>query len=158
MAIVEKFGLPDLFITMTANPNWPEIQDALHFSYDGKKFTHSPLNRPDIVARVFHQKVKRLLEVIMKEKKLGKCQAYIGVIEFQKKGNPHIHLLVILDKKEGLLNNAGDVDKLICAEIPDDPEICELMKKYMVHGPCGEKNPLAPCMFNGKCRFKFPKA
>ena len=29
MAICRTFQKPDLFITMTANPNWPEIQDAL---------------------------------------------------------------------------------------------------------------------------------
>lgn len=29
MAIVREHGKPDLFITMTCNPNWPEIQEAL---------------------------------------------------------------------------------------------------------------------------------
>jgi len=29
MAICRFCQKPDLFITMTANPNWPEIQDAL---------------------------------------------------------------------------------------------------------------------------------
>jgi hypothetical protein len=29
MAICQFCQKPDLFITMTANPNWPEIQDAL---------------------------------------------------------------------------------------------------------------------------------
>lgn len=29
MAIVRECGKPDLFITMTTNPNWPEIRDAL---------------------------------------------------------------------------------------------------------------------------------
>ncbi|XP_058761708.1 uncharacterized protein LOC131635112 [Vicia villosa] len=47
MAICSKVGFPDLFITFTCNPNWPEIQRAL-----------TPLNmkahdRPDIIARVF---------------------------------------------------------------------------------------------------------
>lgn len=27
----------------------------------------------------------------------------------------------------------------------------------MLHGPCGECREDAPCMRNGKCRFKFPK-
>jgi hypothetical protein len=29
MAIARHCGKPDLFVTMTANPNWPEIQDNL---------------------------------------------------------------------------------------------------------------------------------
>ena len=29
MAIVRVFGKPDLFITITCNPKWPEIQNAL---------------------------------------------------------------------------------------------------------------------------------
>ena len=29
MAICRAFGKPDLFLTMTANPKWPEIQEAL---------------------------------------------------------------------------------------------------------------------------------
>jgi hypothetical protein len=28
MAIVRVFGKPDLFITITCNPKWPEIQNA----------------------------------------------------------------------------------------------------------------------------------
>ena len=30
MAYVRNYGKPDLFITMTCNPNWPEIKDNLH--------------------------------------------------------------------------------------------------------------------------------
>jgi Helitron helicase-like domain at N-terminus len=29
MTLVGKFGKPDLFITFTANPKWPEIQNYL---------------------------------------------------------------------------------------------------------------------------------
>jgi hypothetical protein len=29
MAIVRQFGKPDYFITVTCNPNWPEIKDAM---------------------------------------------------------------------------------------------------------------------------------
>ncbi|KAI3876070.1 hypothetical protein MKW92_039150, partial [Papaver armeniacum] len=29
MALVQKYGKPDLFITMTCNPNWEEIQRNL---------------------------------------------------------------------------------------------------------------------------------
>ena len=29
MSIVTKYGIPDLFVTMTCNPNWKEIKDNL---------------------------------------------------------------------------------------------------------------------------------
>ncbi|CAG7874711.1 unnamed protein product [Brassica rapa] len=43
MAICREFGNPDLFITMTANPNWSEIKEHLQ-KYGGD----SPNDRPDI--------------------------------------------------------------------------------------------------------------
>jgi hypothetical protein len=46
MAIVAHEGTPSLFITMTCNPEWPEIQSEL---LPGQKWP----DRPDLVARVF---------------------------------------------------------------------------------------------------------
>ena len=54
MALVGQFGHPSLFITMTANPNWPEILECLE---DEQK----PEDRPDLVARVFHLRFCELL-------------------------------------------------------------------------------------------------
>ena len=51
MTYVRKYGHPDLFITTTTNPNWPEIKDSLLPGQD-------PHDRPDIVARVFRLKVQ----------------------------------------------------------------------------------------------------
>lgn len=82
MSIVRKFGKPDLFITFTCNPNWPEIKSAL---FNGQ----SPADRPDLTARVFHQKLKELLNDIVEKEVFGKPLAYVYVIEFQKRGLPH---------------------------------------------------------------------
>ena len=57
MAYVRKYGHPDLFITTTTNPNWPEIKDNLLPGQD-------PQDRPDIVADVFRLKVQKLLEML----------------------------------------------------------------------------------------------
>uniref|UniRef100_A0A914Z7M8 Helitron helicase-like domain-containing protein n=1 Tax=Panagrolaimus superbus TaxID=310955 RepID=A0A914Z7M8_9BILA len=49
MALVRKLGKPDLFITITCNPNSREIlENLLH--------GQTPADRPDLVARVFKQK------------------------------------------------------------------------------------------------------
>ncbi|VVC34532.1 Methyl-CpG DNA binding,Helitron helicase-like domain,Leucine-rich repeat domain, L domain-like,DNA- [Cinara cedri] len=51
MVYVAKNGRPDLFITMTCNPNWSEIKSCL--SQNSK-----PQDRNDNIARVFHLKVR----------------------------------------------------------------------------------------------------
>ncbi|CAN6924720.1 unnamed protein product, partial [Brassica oleracea] len=58
MAICREYGNPDLFITMTANPNWKEIKEHLEI-YGGD----SPNDRPDIECRVFKMKTPSLEEV-----------------------------------------------------------------------------------------------
>lgn len=50
MAIVRKKGKPDLFITMTCNPQWREIQEQL---LPGQ----TALGRPDLLDRVFKLKI-----------------------------------------------------------------------------------------------------
>ena len=77
MTYVRKYGHPDLFITMTANPNWPEIRNNL---LPGQE----PLDRPDLVARVFRLKVKKLLEMLTKEMIFGKPRAWLYSTEWQK--------------------------------------------------------------------------
>ena len=58
MAITSYNHHPDIFLTMTGNPKWPEITSAL--------LPHqTAVERPDLVARVFELKRKAL----MKERK-----------------------------------------------------------------------------------------
>eukprot|EP00794_Sanderia_malayensis_P017120 gene17120-biopygen14739 len=53
-----------------------------------------------------------------------------------------------------------DVDRIISAEIPDQNTQMQqhhIVKKHMMHGPCGILNPSCICMQEGKCTKKFPK-
>jgi hypothetical protein len=52
MALVRWFGKPELFITFTCNPKWPEIVQKLQ---PGQCAT----DRPDVVNRVFYLKLKQ---------------------------------------------------------------------------------------------------
>ena len=152
MAVVRKYGKPDLFITMTCNPNWKEIQDSLELNQGAE-------HRPDIVARVFNIKLKELLEDIKKRHVLGRQKAMVHVIEFQKRGLPHAHILIILSH-EDKPSTIESIDKLVHAEIPDieiQPRLYEMVRKHMVHGPCGLQNLSSPCMENNLCSKGFPK-
>uniref|UniRef100_A0AC34QDY1 Helitron helicase-like domain-containing protein n=1 Tax=Panagrolaimus sp. JU765 TaxID=591449 RepID=A0AC34QDY1_9BILA len=147
MTMVRKYGKPDLFITMTCNPNWPEIKENLK---PGQEVT----DRPDIAVRVFKQKVDELVHLLNKGKIFGKVRAYVYTIEFQKRGLPHVHLLLTLES-DHKLRNSDSVDAFISAEIPDKnefPVLYEKAVKHMLHGPCGPR-----CEKEGKCSKKFPK-
>ena len=158
MAIVKRFGKPDFFITMTANPAWEEITRELRKG-------ETAANRPDLTARVFHIKLKVLLQKLLKEKVLGEVVAYTWVIEFQKRGLPHAHILLIV-RPEDKPKTPEDVDARICAELPDPdkPDQQELLGIIMgsqIHGPCGAQRgrPDAPCIQpDGTCAKGFPKA
>jgi hypothetical protein len=54
--------------------------------------------RPDLVTRVFEQKLKELHDDIFNKRMFGRVLAYIQCVEFQKRGNPHAHILVTLEK------------------------------------------------------------
>jgi len=95
---------------MTCNPNWDEIQQSL---LPGQQ----AWQRPDLVARVFEQKLKRLLKEIIFRQRFGRVVAYICVIEFQKRGLPHAHILLIL-APVCKPKTADDFNKFTCAEIP----------------------------------------
>ena len=152
MTIVTKHGKPDIFLTMTANPKWPEIQENLLPHQNAS-------NRPDIVSRVFNLKLKELLDDLLERHVLGHVTAFVYTIEFQKRGLPHAHMVLFLadaDKPR----TAQDVDQLVSAEIPDpqaQPEFHETVKRHMMHGPCGELDPHCVCMENGECKKNFPK-
>jgi hypothetical protein len=64
VALPRRFGKPDLFITVTANPQWAEIQTAIPIN---SHWTH----HPDIVARVFDLKLRAMIDLIVTKKLFG---------------------------------------------------------------------------------------
>jgi hypothetical protein len=59
MALVRRFGKPDIFLTMTCNPKWDEITCEL---YPGQ----TPQDRPDLIDRVFRAKLEELKDKLLK--------------------------------------------------------------------------------------------
>ncbi|XP_028081957.1 uncharacterized protein LOC114283346 [Camellia sinensis] len=153
MAITRYNQHPDIFLTMTANPNWLEITSTL--------LPHQkPIDCPNLIARVFELKRKCLMKEIETNRVFGNKVAHVFTIEFQKRGLPHMHALLFL-KGPDKIRTCAQVDKLVCAEFSDpkdEPMLFETIKCCMVHGPCGARNPQAPCMENGKCTKRYPRA
>ena len=155
MALVQKFGKPDIFLTMTCNPSWPEIKENL-------LPTDESQNRVDLSARVFHAKLEILKEELFKKEVLGKVAAYTYVVEFQKRGLPHAHFLIILHPASKLYSTES-YDHIVSAEIPDKkehPHLFKMVRKHMMHGPCGDKNADNVCMQGTtvkKCKNHYPK-
>ena len=149
MTYVRERGRPQLFITATCNPKWPEIAAEL---FDAQ----SPHDRNDLIARVFRLKSKLFMDVLTKGELFGLSTCNMHTIEWQKRGLPHMHALLWLQHSI----QSADVDDVVCAEIPsaeDDPVLHDLVKKHMIHGPCGALNTSAPCMKDGKCSKGYPK-
>nr|XP_016488215.1 PREDICTED: uncharacterized protein LOC107808225 [Nicotiana tabacum] len=154
IALVQRFGKPDMFITMTYNPTWPEIKEHLWT-------TDETQNRPDLISRVFRAKVEELKTDISKRNIFGKIVAFMYTIEFQKRGLSHAHFLIILDNEYKLLTSEA-YDGITSAELPEtylDKKLRSLVLKHIMHGPCGNLNPTNSCMKkNDLCKFNYPKS
>ncbi|XP_063906157.1 uncharacterized protein LOC135124864 [Zophobas morio] len=145
----KRYGRPDLFITFTCNPSWCEIKYLL---LPGQQ----PSDQHDLTARVFKQKLIRFMDLITKNHIYGETRCWMYSIEWQKSGLPHAHILIWLVEKIV----PTQIDDIITAELPnaeEDPELFEIVKKNMIHGPCGGHNPHSPCMKDGKCTKKYPR-
>lgn len=81
------------------------------------------------------------------------------VIEFQKRGLPHVHMLIWLDYVSKL-NLQANIDQFVSAEIPD-PELdhvgYDAVLSFMIHDPCGKEHPKCACMKQFKCTRHFSK-
>ena len=144
---------------MTANPQWPEIHEAL-LKYAGgdESQKQKPEDRPDIIARVFEEKKKALLKEIQ-EGLFGEVIGHVHTIEFQKRGLPHIHILVFLAAPHKI-HDAVRADRIVSAQFPNpetEPLLYATVTKTMVHGPCGKDYPNTKCMVNGTCSKWYPK-
>uniref|UniRef100_A0A0N4Z359 Helitron_like_N domain-containing protein n=1 Tax=Parastrongyloides trichosuri TaxID=131310 RepID=A0A0N4Z359_PARTI len=151
LAVQRHFGKPDLFITFTCNPKWPEIVESLPSGVPS-------IDRPDIVCRVFCLKLKILINMLRKG--LFGVEEYLFYsVEVQKRGLPHAHILI---KIKDFVQTTESIDKIISAEIPDkkeDKELFDLVVSHMMHCDCKSLKNRAPCwhLMKNKCSKDFPK-
>ncbi|XP_073125562.1 uncharacterized protein [Henckelia pumila] len=151
MTLVQTYGKPDIMLTMTCNPNWSEIKYQL---LPGQ----SSQDHPDLITRIFRSKFEEFKKDIVDRGVLEKVLSYSYVIEYQKRGLPHVHMLIIFEKNDKLCT-PDHFDSIVRAEIPskiEQPNLHGAVVAHMIHGPCGSVNPNCPCMINGKCKKNFP--
>jgi hypothetical protein len=174
MATVAQVGKPSLFLTFTAKAAW----DAIVAACSGTIPACTASTRDDLVARVFHLMLKELLRDLNDRHVLGRTVAYMHVIEFQQRGYPHAHILVVFDEDDRV-RGSHDVDDLVSAELPVLPlrssyrpgvlgdrrfelaleeanRLTDLVCKTMLHRECG---PGSDCYDSEKCACSkmFPK-
>ncbi|KIJ11064.1 hypothetical protein PAXINDRAFT_36551, partial [Paxillus involutus ATCC 200175] len=94
LAIYRDCQKIDILLTMTANPDWPKVCNNL---LPGKYLL--AIDCPDLVARVFFQKQQDLLKKVRKGY-FGAVAGLVYTIEYQKRGLPHMHLLIFLKEQE----------------------------------------------------------
>jgi hypothetical protein len=113
------------------------------------------VDRPDIVTYVFYAKQQALLKNI-RDGYYGKVAGFVYTIEYQKRGLPHMHLLIFLEEQDKI-RTVEQVDAIISAQLPDSnvhPQLYSAISKCMLHGPCS----LQRCIENNVCKKHFPKA
>ena len=91
LAIVSELGRPTVFITLTCDMKWPEIEEQLlpyQTAYD----------REDVVNRVFKRRLSKFMHNLRARKYFGKdtCIYIMHVIEYQHRGAPHAHIVAQL--------------------------------------------------------------
>jgi len=146
------------FLTFTGNPRWEVIQNTLR---NGENYA----DRPDITVRAFAAYLSELMDDITERQILGPVAAYFYSIEPQKRGMPHIHMVIINELQEDS-NTPFFVNDYISAEIPDKPDdddqseiaqqqrrLYEIITLLFLHD-CSDTS---SCRVDGKCTKRFPK-
>ena len=154
LSIIRVLGSFTFFITITCYAGHKDIVNNI---FPGQ----SAANRPDIMSRVFKLQMKEFHHDLFHRGVLGNAVAWLYSYEQQARRLWHCHNSLKVSENISV----ELLDKLVTCEIPDieaDPELYNLVAKFMVHGPCGHLNPSSPCMVVNKdkkiaCCFQYPK-
>jgi hypothetical protein len=79
MAIVQRFGKPDYFFTMTCNPHLEEITSILEPG-------QTPKDRPNLVARVYKAKLRSMNDLLIKNSTLVRLLHISMLLSFKRGG------------------------------------------------------------------------
>ncbi|GJZ82671.1 ATP-dependent DNA helicase PIF1-like protein [Tanacetum coccineum] len=98
-------------------------------------------------------KLTELMDDLTKRHVLGDCCAVVCVIEFQKQGLPHAHIL-LWSEECFKCTTPNEINDIIAAKLlspTEDPDGYKVVSEFMLHGPCDKDVKYAPCTTEGKC-------
>ena len=126
-------------------------------------------NNPDLVSRYFDHRWSSFFKLILKSKTgspIGVITDHFWRIEFQRRGSPHVHMLLWVEGAPVVGENMTDADKVAVAEwvsryvsteIPKEPgELRDLVLRLQQHA----HTPTCTRTKKGvvkHCRFHFPR-
>ncbi|GJU87705.1 putative helitron helicase-like domain-containing protein, partial [Tanacetum coccineum] len=121
MAMCKWYGYPDLFITFTCNPKWPEITRFLNKR--GLKSEDSP----DVTTRIFKIKLDQLIKDIKEKRIFGRVRAATQQFSGQTTehqfsdnvGDDHLNYEYFQEKGE-LETFKREDDSFVCAIMPNN--------------------------------------
>ena len=135
LELARRRGAPTFFLTLTCNPRWSEIQAGL---LPGQ----TAADRPDLVVRVFHLRLEKLMRYI-KTTWCPNRRYTIKVIEYQRRGLPHGHVVIAMANPP---TTPEEIDEYISCTLPSDHgAVYELVLQHMVHGCSHSCRPVDPC-------------
>jgi hypothetical protein len=147
LALRRALGNITLFTTLTANPTWPEILEELEPGQNAN-------DRLDVVTRVFKNRLAALRKKL--EAWFGPSRYSIRVIEFQKRGLPHVHMA---DALTHVPRTAADLDKFLSGRVPTEPgPLQDAVRRNMIHSHRpGQYHRCGWSENNRRCKYKYPK-
>lgn len=118
-AICNKAGLPNIFLTMTCNPNRKEITEEF---LPGQKAT----DRPELYGKVFPLNLDDLSHMVHDTDLFRNTVTMVKVIEVRKNGLPHGYNIIFDDRQSSqLLTTSPNMTGIIQTELPryDDRQL-----------------------------------
>ena len=126
-------------------------------------------NNPDLVSRYFDHRWSSFFRLILKSKTgspIGVITDHFWRVEFQRRGSPHVHMLLWVEGAPVVEENMTEVDKVTVAqwvsryvstEIPKEPgELRDLVLRLQQHAHTPTCTRTKKGTVN-HCRFHFPR-
>ena len=103
LALAKRFGRPSGMLTLTTNPDWPELREWFQ---PGQTATNAAM----ATVRVFKARSAKVMALF--KTLFGKPSYIVKVIEFQRRGLPHAHIVFCVSLPEQLCDLAKQVPVL----------------------------------------------
>ncbi|KAJ7942756.1 ATP-dependent DNA helicase [Quillaja saponaria] len=131
MALVQRFGKPDLFLTMTCNPSWVEIKEELRSGEEAQ-------NRPDLISHISISKLESFKTDILRKHVLGHVAAYVYVRVLKKRPSTPPIVPQQLALPPQLLVSEYTERKIYVSNVRADLDTQKLLTFFSSYGEIGE--------------------